>query len=63
MYWDFGVLCLLGSHGQLGHGSLVSEDEPRALEALLGVPMKYVAAGGWHSACISGEIFISFLAI
>ncbi|KAI4872140.1 hypothetical protein NFI96_030980, partial [Prochilodus magdalenae] len=49
-----------GSHGQLGHGSLVSEDEPRALEALLGVPMKYVAAGGWHSACISagGDLYV-----
>ncbi|XP_026859045.2 RCC1 domain-containing protein 1 isoform X1 [Electrophorus electricus] len=49
-----------GSHGQLGHGSLTSEDEPRALEALWGVPMKYVAAGGWHSACISagGDLYM-----
>ncbi|XP_072291492.1 RCC1 domain-containing protein 1-like [Eucyclogobius newberryi] len=42
-----------GSHGQLGHGSLTSEDEPRAVEALWGVPMKAVAAGSWHSCCIS----------
>ncbi|XP_017555562.1 RCC1 domain-containing protein 1 [Pygocentrus nattereri] len=49
-----------GSHGQLGHGSLVSEDEPQVLEALWGVPMKYVAAGGWHSACISagGDLYV-----
>lgn len=42
-----------GSHGQLGHGSLTSEGEPRAVEALWGVPMKAVAAGGWHCCCIS----------
>ncbi|KAK3558314.1 hypothetical protein QTP86_014701, partial [Hemibagrus guttatus] len=49
-----------GSHGQLGHGTLVSEDEPRAVEALWGVPMKYVAAGGWHSACIGvgGDLYV-----
>uniref|UniRef100_A0A3B4APW0 Uncharacterized protein n=1 Tax=Periophthalmus magnuspinnatus TaxID=409849 RepID=A0A3B4APW0_9GOBI len=42
-----------GSHGQLGHGSLTSEEEPRAVEALWGVPMKAVSAGGWHCCCIS----------
>ncbi|KAB5565598.1 hypothetical protein PHYPO_G00243460 [Pangasianodon hypophthalmus] len=49
-----------GSHGQLGHGTLVSGDEPRAVEALCGVPMKSVAAGGWHSACISagGDLYV-----
>lgn len=43
----------LGSHGQLGHGSLTSEEEPRAVEALWGMPMKAIAAGGWHCCCIS----------
>lgn len=43
----------LGSHGQLGHGSLTPEEEPRAVEALWGVPMKAVAAGSWHCCCIS----------
>ncbi|XP_030645753.1 RCC1 domain-containing protein 1 [Chanos chanos] len=49
-----------GSHGQLGHGSLVDGKEPRAVEALWGVPMSTVAAGGWHSACISagGDLYI-----
>uniref|UniRef100_A0A8B9L3C2 RCC1 domain containing 1 n=1 Tax=Astyanax mexicanus TaxID=7994 RepID=A0A8B9L3C2_ASTMX len=49
-----------GSHGQLGQGSVVSEDEPRAVEALWGVPMNHVSAGGWHSACISagGDLYI-----
>ncbi|XP_072526155.1 RCC1 domain-containing protein 1 isoform X2 [Salminus brasiliensis] len=49
-----------GSHGQLGQGSVVSEDEPRAVEALWGVPMKHVSAGGWHSTCISagGDLYV-----
>uniref|UniRef100_A0A8B9UZZ8 4Fe-4S ferredoxin-type domain-containing protein n=1 Tax=Anas zonorhyncha TaxID=75864 RepID=A0A8B9UZZ8_9AVES len=42
-------------HGQLGHGGLESEQQPRLVEALAGVPMRAVAAGGWHSASISGE--------
>ena len=50
------VCCLVGSHGQLGHGELSAEEEPRAVEALWGLPMSSVAAGGWHSACISGKV-------
>ncbi|NXY00049.1 RCCD1 protein, partial [Centropus bengalensis] len=42
-------------HGQLGHGTLEPEQQPRLVEALAGVPMQAVAAGGWHSASISGE--------
>ncbi|NXJ15785.1 RCCD1 protein, partial [Odontophorus gujanensis] len=42
-------------HGQLGHGSVESEQRPRVVEALCGVPVRAVAAGGWHSACVSGE--------
>ncbi|KAG9341311.1 hypothetical protein JZ751_019415, partial [Albula glossodonta] len=42
------------SHGQLGHGELSREEEPRVVEALGGVAMKGVEAGGWHSVCISG---------
>ncbi|XP_029378746.1 RCC1 domain-containing protein 1 [Echeneis naucrates] len=50
----------LGSHGQLGHGGLTSEEQPRAVEALWGMPMSSVAAGGWHSACISdgGDLYV-----
>ncbi|XP_072201312.1 RCC1 domain-containing protein 1 [Excalfactoria chinensis] len=49
-----------GRHGQLGHGSLESEQQPRLVEALGGVPMRAVAAGGWHSACISdgGDLYV-----
>ncbi|KAM9377877.1 RCC1 domain-containing protein 1 isoform 3-T3 [Pholidichthys leucotaenia] len=48
----------LGSHGQLGHGGLASEEKPRVVEALCGMPMSSVASGGWHSACIS-DIFLT----
>lgn len=45
----------LTRHGQLGHGALEAELEPRLLEALQGLRMAEVAAGGWHSVCVSGE--------
>uniref|UniRef100_A0A2K5VK04 RCC1 domain containing 1 n=1 Tax=Macaca fascicularis TaxID=9541 RepID=A0A2K5VK04_MACFA len=47
-------------HGQLGHGTLEAELEPRLLEALQGLTMAEVAAGGWHSVCVSetGDIYI-----
>ncbi|KAF1387014.1 hypothetical protein PFLUV_G00100870 [Perca fluviatilis] len=50
----------LGSHGQLGHGGLSSEEEPRAVEALWGMPMSCIASGGWHSVCISdgGDLYV-----
>ncbi|TNN87813.1 RCC1 domain-containing protein 1 [Liparis tanakae] len=50
----------LGSHGQLGHGGLASEEEPRAVEALLGMPMSCIATGNWHTVCISdgGDLYV-----
>ncbi|XP_062276379.1 RCC1 domain-containing protein 1-like isoform X2 [Scomber scombrus] len=50
----------LGSHGQLGHGGLTSEEQPRAVEALWGMAMSCVATGGWHSVCISdgGDLYV-----
>ncbi|KAK2842083.1 hypothetical protein Q5P01_012283 [Channa striata] len=50
----------LGSHGQLGHGGLSSEEEPRTVEALWGMQMQSVATGGWHSVCISdgGDLYV-----
>ncbi|TRY75321.1 hypothetical protein TCAL_00742 [Tigriopus californicus] len=42
-----------GSRGQLGHGSLNSEEKPRLITALDGMKIKKIAAGGWHSAVIS----------
>ncbi|XP_053768363.1 RCC1 domain-containing protein 1 isoform X3 [Desmodus rotundus] len=48
-----------GRHGQLGHGTLAAEPEPRLLEALQGLPVAEVAAGGWHSVCVSetGDVY------
>ncbi|XP_031753461.1 RCC1 domain-containing protein 1 isoform X2 [Xenopus tropicalis] len=48
-----------GRHGQLGHGDLEDVEEPQIVDALHGVPMSEVAAGGWHSAGISesGDIY------
>ncbi|XP_075063927.1 RCC1 domain-containing protein 1 [Mixophyes fleayi] len=48
-----------GRHGQLAHGDVEDVSEPRIVEALQGVPMTEVAAGGWHTACISegGDIY------
>ncbi|XP_057889229.1 RCC1 domain-containing protein 1 isoform X3 [Melospiza georgiana] len=47
-------------HGQLGHGQLEAELQPRLVEALAGVPMRAVAAGGWHSASVSeaGDLYM-----
>lgn len=50
----YACVFLFGSHGQLGHGALTSEEDPRAVEALWGMPMSCIATGGWHSVCISG---------
>lgn len=50
-------MCVILSHGQLGHGVLTSEEKPRAVEALWGMTMVCVATGGWHSVCISGLWF------
>ncbi|XP_074693557.1 RCC1 domain-containing protein 1 isoform X2 [Strix aluco] len=49
-----------GRHGQLGHGTLESELQPRLVEALAGVAMRAVAAGGWHSASVSeaGDLYM-----
>ncbi|XP_077371584.1 RCC1 domain-containing protein 1-like [Festucalex cinctus] len=50
----------LGSHGQLGHGGLSSEEHPRVVEALWGMTMSSVATGGWHTVCISdgGDLYV-----
>ncbi|KAM9312655.1 RCC1 domain-containing protein 1 [Gastrophryne carolinensis] len=48
-----------GRHGQLGHGDVEDVWDPRVVEALHGVTMKEVAAGGWHAASISegGDVY------
>ena len=47
------------SRGQLGHGTTDRETQPRRLEALEGVPVATVSAGGWHSAAVSSKLISS----
>ena len=49
----------IGSRGQLGHGVLETCKNPRLLEALAGVPIASVQAGGWHSMALSscGDVY------
>jgi len=42
-----------GTRGQLGHGTLCNEENPRLIMALDGMKIIKIAAGGWHSAAIS----------
>lgn len=60
LWMCLSVLLCPCRHGQLGHGLLESELQPRLVEALAGVPMQAVAAGGWHSASVSeaGDLYM-----
>ncbi len=51
---------VLFSRGQLGHGNTESVSSPRVIEALDGVTMLSIAAGGWHSSVVSGEFVIIY---
>ena len=42
--------------GQLGHCDLEDCDEPKLVEALAGLKVKQISAGGWHSAVITSEV-------
>ena len=44
------------SRGQLGHGDLEDCDEPRLIEALAGLRVTLISAGGWCSAVITNEV-------
>ncbi|CAH1170552.1 unnamed protein product [Phaedon cochleariae] len=49
-----------GSRGQLGHGKLDDEEEPVLVEALAGIKITQISAGGWHSGALSqdGDLYI-----
>ena len=49
----------LGSRGQLGHGSILPSPAPQLVEALAGLRVVEVEAGGWHSLALSscGDIY------
>lgn len=50
----------LRSRGQLGHGDVQSIDQPEEVEALGGVRIVQIAAGGWHSCALSeaGDLYV-----
>ncbi|XP_026470978.1 RCC1 domain-containing protein 1-like [Ctenocephalides felis] len=49
----------VGSRGQLGHGEISNERFPRLVEALDGIQISKISAGGWHSCAVGilGELY------
>lgn len=43
------------SRGQLGRGLIVEEQSAAVIQALEGIKIQFIVAGGWHSAAISGK--------
>lgn len=43
------------SRGQLGHGDLDDKLEPTLIDALAGLKISHIAAGGWHSCALSQD--------
>nr|XP_043632411.1 ultraviolet-B receptor UVR8-like isoform X2 [Erigeron canadensis] len=54
---DAGALMTFGwgLYGQCGQGSTDDELSPTCVSSLLGIPIHSVAAGLWHTTCISGD--------
>ena len=54
------ICCSLLSRGQLGHGSIESNEYPQEIEVLGGINIVQIAAGGWHSCALSesGDVYI-----
>lgn len=42
--------------GQLGHNDLEDCDNPRLIEALAGLKVTQISAGGWHSAVVTDQV-------
>ncbi|KAL0129864.1 hypothetical protein PUN28_001850 [Cardiocondyla obscurior] len=45
----------MGIRGQLGHNELENCDNPRLIEALAGLKVVQISAGGWHSAVVTDQ--------
>ncbi|XP_011496917.1 PREDICTED: X-linked retinitis pigmentosa GTPase regulator [Ceratosolen solmsi marchali] len=45
----------MGTRGQLGHGDLEDCDKPKLVEAITGLKIVQISAGGWHNAVISNQ--------
>mmetsp|Transcript_43129 Transcript_43129/g.70021 ORF Transcript_43129/g.70021 Transcript_43129/m.70021 type:complete len:176 (+) Transcript_43129:513-1040(+) len=48
-----------GLYGMLGHGDSADQSEPKLVEALIGEPVMEIAAGPWHSCCVTagGDVY------
>ncbi|EZA52561.1 E3 ubiquitin-protein ligase HERC2 isoform X2 [Ooceraea biroi] len=44
-----------GARGQLGHNDLETSDDPELIEALAGLKVVHISAGGWHSAVVTNQ--------
>lgn len=57
---DIMIFYIHFSRGQLGLGTLDDEIEPVLIEALAGLRITNVCAGGWHSCALSadGDLYI-----
>ncbi|XP_050399373.1 uncharacterized protein LOC126816687 isoform X1 [Patella vulgata] len=50
----------LSSRGQLGNGDIEEIKYPKAVEALAGLNIKQISAGGWHSTAVTndGDLYV-----
>lgn len=57
---SFGTVLTFGAgtKGELGHGSTDCETQPRLVEALLGLKIKCISTGGWHTAALTGLLYL-----
>lgn len=49
---------IYGRRGQLGHNELENCDDPKLIEALAGLKIVQISAGGWHSAAVTDQVGI-----
>ncbi|XP_071556273.1 RCC1 domain-containing protein 1 isoform X2 [Temnothorax nylanderi] len=45
----------MGIRGQLGHNDLENCDNPKLIEALAGLKVMQISAGGWHTAVVTDQ--------
>jgi len=45
----------------LGHNDLENYDDPELIEALAGLKVAHISAGGWHSAVVTNQVSLQGL--
>jgi alpha-tubulin suppressor-like RCC1 family protein len=45
----------------LGHNDLENYDDPELIEALAGLKVVHISAGGWHSAVVTNQVSLQDL--